>query len=132
MRKILGLVTAIGVLTGVMAGCGATPAPTEPPPTQTPWIIVVTATPGADKVAQTEPTQTPWIVVATPTPARRVTAAPTKAAGTGRPTQAAQPTKTAALATKPSSPTMAPETVPLKYCSIHLQDNLYLGRATFC
>lgn len=66
-------------LAGVLLGCGATPEPTEPPPTQTPWIVVVTATPGPEMVAGLQPTQTPWIIVATPTrgsQARATSAAP--------------------------------------------------------
>jgi hypothetical protein len=70
MKRLVGLLTLAGVLSGLLSGCGATPEPTQPPPTQTPWIIVVTATPGPDQLAQVQPTQTPWIIVATPTPSR--------------------------------------------------------------
>lgn len=60
-------VLSLVALAGVLAGCGATPEPTEPPPTQTPWIVVVTATPEPDMVGDLQPTQTPWIIIATPT-----------------------------------------------------------------
>jgi hypothetical protein len=74
-------------LAAAMAGCGSAPQPTQPPPTQTPWIIVVTATaPGAVGVCPTGvcPTQTPWIVVATPT-ARSAAASTTRSAPTRTP-----------------------------------------------
>ena len=67
MQKIVGLLMLVGILIGTLVGCGVTPEPTAPPPTQTPWIIVVTATPGPGDVAHVQPSQTPRIVVATPT-----------------------------------------------------------------
>lgn len=65
-------------MAAAIAGCGSAPQPTSSPPTQTPWIVVVTATaaPGDVSGCATSvcPSQTPWIVVATPT-ARRAAAA---------------------------------------------------------
>jgi hypothetical protein len=40
MKPILALALSLALL----AGCGGTPTATEPPPTQTPWIVVVTST----------------------------------------------------------------------------------------
>jgi hypothetical protein len=80
MKRLFSILALVGLLTGVLAACGTTPAPTIPPPTQTPWIIVVTATPGAERVAETQPTQTPWIIIATPTRTTRATPTATKQA----------------------------------------------------
>jgi hypothetical protein len=82
MKRSLSILSLLSLLAGLVAGCGATPQPTESAPTQTPWIIVVTATPGPERLAESQPTQTPWIIVATPTrataggakPAQRATA----------------------------------------------------------
>ena len=70
MIKPLPMLVALCILAGLLAACGGTPEPTAPPPTQTPWIVVVTATPAATEVAQVQPTQTPWIIVATATATR--------------------------------------------------------------
>jgi len=53
------------LLAAVLAGCGGVPQPTQPPPTQTPWIVVVTPTarPG-------EATATPAASPEAPPPAR--------------------------------------------------------------
>jgi hypothetical protein len=71
MRRVVVLL----LLVGILSGCGATPEPTVPSPTQTPWIIVVTATPGSESVGQVLPTQTPWIVTVTPARPKAATAA---------------------------------------------------------
>jgi hypothetical protein len=80
MQKTLSLLVLCAVLAGFLIGCGTTPAPTNAPPTQTPWIIVVTATPGPEKAAEVLPTQTPWIIVATPTRTARPTGTATERA----------------------------------------------------
>ena len=69
MRKGFLLPVLLGALAGalILAACGTTPEPTLPPPTQTPWIVVVTATLGPQSAAEVPPTQTPWIVIATAT-----------------------------------------------------------------
>ena len=84
IRRVLLVLALIGLMAGALAACGPTPEPTEAPPTQTPWIVVVTATSGEERVAEVQPTQTPWIMVATPTTAKKATAksATTKPAAT--------------------------------------------------
>jgi hypothetical protein len=67
MKKVFIFSILMVLLAGMLASCGTTPEPTEPPPTQTPWIIIATATAGASAGAEAQPTQTPWIIVATPT-----------------------------------------------------------------
>lgn len=107
MRKLAGLL----ILVGLLAGCGTTPEPTVPPPTQTPWIIVVTATPGPESVAEVQPTQTPWIIIATPTRLQKPTSTPTEratagATGTAKATATeAQSTSTATEAQSALTPT---------------------------
>jgi hypothetical protein len=67
-RRLLVALLLLGSVTGIVAGCATTPEPTMLPLTQTPWIIVVTATPGPESMAEAQPTQTPRIIVATATP----------------------------------------------------------------
>ena len=115
MKRLSALISLIA-LASVLLGCGATPEPTEPPPTQTPWIVVVTATPGSGTIASEQPTQTPWIIVATPT--KRAQATATSAAPTVEaesPISSPEPVKTATAA--PGSPPAAASRVPaeLKY-----------------
>jgi hypothetical protein len=83
MKKLFPLLALLIMLTSVLPGCGTTPEPTSPPPTQTPWIIVVTTTPSSEQIAETQPTQTPWIIVATPTRAVRAAPLVTPQATTG-------------------------------------------------
>jgi hypothetical protein len=78
MKVLPGAVILLAILAGLLASCGTTPEPTEPPPTQTPRIVIVTTTPCAQEVAGIQPTQTPWIIVATPTPAQKATAPATR------------------------------------------------------
>ena len=66
----------LALLAGVLSGCAEDREPTAAPPTQTPWIIVVTATPDPDAVAEAQPSQTPWLVVATPTATTRAARTP--------------------------------------------------------
>jgi hypothetical protein len=126
MQKIIGLLVLVSSLTGILAGCGVMPEPTAPPPTQTPWIIVVTATPGPGDVAQIQPTQTPRIVVATPTRAKRVTPSPTAVQETTPATvesatasleASAEPRATTApqTPTRPPAPADTPAPGALKY-----------------
>jgi hypothetical protein len=133
-RKLFVALLLLGSVTGIVAGCGTTPEPTVLPLTQTPWIIVVTATPGQEslgeaqptqtplifvvtatpgkeQVAEMLPTQTPWIVVATPTSDRR--AKPTSTDAQARATASGgatiQPTDTATPGkTAPPKPTRTP------------------------
>ncbi len=100
---------------GLLAGCGTTPAPTEPPPTQTPWIIVVTATPGPEEVAEARPTQTPWIVVATPTRDRRPTPTPESDVLPTRTPTATAPEPTATATAFPPTATRTPAPMALVY-----------------
>jgi hypothetical protein len=117
------------LLAGAVAGCGATAEPSAPPPTQTPWIIVVTATvnPAREGAPAAEATQTPWIVVATPTRTPKGTTLPTATmppTATTRPTTSATeepggPTTTAAATatrtSRPPTPTKTVEPSSLKY-----------------
>ncbi|MFN2242919.1 MAG: hypothetical protein ACK2U2_11575 [Anaerolineae bacterium] len=108
---------ALGVIASLLAACGGTPEPTVPPPTQTPWIVVVTATPGAGDVAQVQPTQTPWIIIATTTPTAGIkptTEAPTATGPTQSPT-ASSATATKAATAQPPTPTSTPDAANLKY-----------------
>jgi hypothetical protein len=109
MKQLLLVLVALSVLAGVVAGCGATPEPTEPPPTQTPWIVIITATAGPEMVAEVQPTQTPWIIVATPTPASKVKATKAPAASpTEGPTATGEPTEEAGPTPAPPTPTDTP------------------------
>jgi hypothetical protein len=96
----------ICLLGSTLAGCGTTPEPTEVPATQTPWIVVVTASPDSEGLAEARPTQTPWIIVATPTEARKAKPTATKSSPkpTGEPSPAAAETDVA-----PSDATSTPE-----------------------
>jgi hypothetical protein len=120
MQKTLSLLVLCSALAGLLVGCGTTPAPTKAPPTQTPWIIVVTATPGPEEAAEVLPTQTPWIVVATPTrtsrPASIATATPatTERATPGSGTAVA-PIGTPELTQVPATATNTPEPEALIY-----------------
>ena len=117
MKKLVPVLVTLCALAALLAGCGSTPEPTVPPPTQTPWIVVVTATPGAGDVAQVQPTQTPWIIIATPTPTRGAapaTVTPTAASPTQSPT-APKPTQTKAATSKPPTPTNTPDASDLIY-----------------
>jgi hypothetical protein len=109
----LSLLVAVAALTATLAGCGTTPEPTEPPPTQTPWIIVVTATPGPGEAAVVQPSQTPWIIIATPTTAVQPQAMATPKASPAATTGTTQPTATATR--KPPAPTVTPKAAELKY-----------------
>lgn len=118
MNRLLRVLVALGVFVGLLVGCGSTPEPTKPPPTQTPWIVVVTATPGAGDVAQVQPTQTPWIVIATPTPTRGLGQPTNETATANEPTQsptASRATPDTAATAQPPTPTSTPNAANLKY-----------------
>ena len=107
------LLVAVAALIAILAGCGTTPEPTKPPPTQTPWIIVVTATPASEEAARAQPTQTPWIIIATPTAAVRRQATTSPEAS---PTTTTGATQTVATPTRePPAPTDTPVAAELKY-----------------
>ncbi len=119
---LLCLVAAIA-LAAIPVGCGTTPEPTEPPPTQTPWIVVVTATAVTGEEAQAQPTQTPWIIVATPTPAPTERATARSGAS---PTATTRPTQTVVTPTpKPPRPTGTPAAAESKYPPPALLDPPY-------
>ena len=126
MKENLWLLVTLGTIAGLLAGCGATPEPTEPPPTQTPWIVVVTATSKPEGTAKVEPTQTPWIIVATPTPKGTATTPTPKETATKegvstkpRPTDTAEPAATAGTEAVPTpappTPTNTPDAADLIY-----------------
>ena len=123
MSRFLVALVALCMLAGLLVACGATPEPSAPPPTQTPWIVVVTATPGAGDVAQVQATQTPWIIIATATATRGATPTAEEATATS-PVQsppAPKPTQTKAVTPKPA-PTDTPSPVALKYAAPALLD----------
>jgi hypothetical protein len=132
MRSSVFLLLVAGALTIALTGCGATPEPTPAPPSQTPWIIVVTATPGAEEAVEAQPTQTPWIIVATPTGSGAAKPAPTKAKATvtGEPEGQApeqattEPTAsdTASPTAKPPAPTRTTSPSALKYPAPELEE----------
>ena len=110
MKQTLLLLITLSAIVGILAGCGATPEPTEPPPTQTPWIVVVTATPRPEGAAEVQPTQTPWIIVATPTPA------PEEATTKPSPTASTAPAETGTVPTSaPPAPTNTAAAADLIY-----------------
>lgn len=104
MKNLLGLLSLLAVLAGMLAACGATPEPTEPPPTQTPRIVIVTTTPCAAEVAGLRPTQTPWIIVATPTPTKQVTATAIKATSRATADSQATPGSTETMEVEETEP----------------------------
>ncbi len=120
MRKLASLL----VLIGILVGCGATPEPTDVPPTQTPWIIVITATPGPGSLTEVQPTQTPWIIVATPTRTKQAAPTPSQPATEGAvpsPEPAATETKPAPTPVPPT-PTATPAPGSLIYPAPDLLD----------
>ena len=123
MKKYLAFLLLIGLLTA----CGATPEPTEPPPSQTPWIVIVTSTAGEAPGTQLPaPTPTAQPKVATPTRLAQATAtkAPPPAATSTSgetvesPTATVEPTGTEALpalTSTPASATSTPAVGEMKY-----------------
>ena len=118
MNKSLALLVVVSALAGFLAGCGSTPEPTEPPPTQTPWIVVVTATPGPGQAAQAQPTQTPWIIVATPTrdseadvqePSATSADKPPAGTSTKVPAETDEPGQEATATKQPATPSSTPD-----------------------
>jgi hypothetical protein len=116
MNRLLLVLVALITLFGVLTGCGATPEPTEPPPTQTPWIVIITATAGSEVLAEVQPTQTPWIIVATPTPASKAKATEVPAASpTEGATATEEPTEEATPTYEPPPPTDTPDAEGFRY-----------------
>lgn len=120
--RLVALIVVVA-LGAILVACGTTPEPTVPPPTQTPWIIVVTATPGPGDVAQVAPTPEIVTVVVTATPTR---GAAVQASPTPRPTQAGvdvmptpeaseTPTPTPTQTPAAAAPTNTPGSVEIKY-----------------
>jgi len=126
MKRSWVLMALVALLGAALATCGTTPQPTVPPPTQTPWIIVVTATPGSQDVAQAPPTPVVVTVVVTATPTRSTAATatatlrPTEGAPTAtlRPTEetpSATPGPTASATAATPTPTNTPAPGDLTY-----------------
>jgi hypothetical protein len=122
MRKLLAALILVATLASALAGCGSTPEPTIPPPTQTPWIVVVTSTPKPEEQVQVQPTLAPTL-----TPSKEATVRPTETA-TARPEETqtsptetspaatAEPTQTGTTPTpKPPRPTNTPESEGFRY-----------------
>lgn len=101
MKKQFALFVMMSMLAGLVSGCEILPVPTLLPATQTPWIIVVTATANPDQVAQA--TQTPRVVVVT------ATLGPPQPAG---PTETPKPTATATRTKPAATPTLKPTPKP--------------------
>jgi hypothetical protein len=121
MKKFLVLFISLCVLASVVTGCGTTPEPTEPPPTQTPVIIILTPTLAAEQPTAAEPVESaevpssPEPTKAPPTPTERATAEPEATNGA-----TVEPTETTEAATEepteaPPPPTNTPAVGELKY-----------------
>lgn len=122
VRKLFAGLVLTATLAAALAGCGSTPEPTVPPPTQTSWIVVVTATSRPEEQAEVQPTLPPAA-----TPSRQAEAPQTETAtarpeGTGAgptgtsPAATAEPTQTEAAPTPESpEPANTPETEDFKY-----------------
>jgi hypothetical protein len=106
MKQILALSLSLALL----AGCGGTPVPTEPPPTQTPWIVVVTSTAALPETSDVQPTATTQ-----PAATARATATRAPASATPKPTQEATGSlpATSAVTAGPLQPSPVPTGVPL-------------------
>jgi len=115
MTRLVALISLVA-LASILLGGGATPEPTEPPPTQTPWIVVVTATPGPETVGSLQPTQTPWILVATPTRRSQATATGAAPAGeTKSPTSTPELVQTVTVAPGPTATRATSAPAEIKY-----------------
>lgn len=125
MKKTIGLLILLSTIAGILVACGSTPAPTEPAPTQTPRVVVVTTTPYVQEVVEVEvsPEVMTVVVTATPTKGRPATAEPTQAATESPEATAAEPTETTPPETTPTqtpragqpTPTRTPSTSDFKY-----------------
>jgi hypothetical protein len=95
IRKIV-----LVLLLALLVACGGTPVATEPPPTQTPWIVVVTSTALAPETGEEPATAAP------PTATAQATASRAPATATMSPTRdpASSPTATPAATASPSPP----------------------------
>ncbi|RPI52930.1 MAG: hypothetical protein EHM56_07820 [Chloroflexi bacterium] len=103
MKQILALILSLAFL----AGCGGTPAATEPPPTQTPWIVVVTSTAALQETSEVQPTASAVQPTATP----RATATRAPGTATPNPTQEAMSSLPATSVVTPG-PTLEINRVP--------------------
>jgi hypothetical protein len=77
VRRDVGFLVVVGLLIGMLTGCGGTPEPTVPPPSQTPWIVIVTSTPIPEQAPSAQPTPVSETAAAAPTRARQPTPTPT-------------------------------------------------------
>ena len=120
----MGRVLAFLVLAGLLVACAVTPEPTAVVPTQTPWIIVVTATPGPGEGSVVRVTHTPQGVVATATRSRKPSPTPTERAvvgggatvqATAEGTAVATPTMERPTSTPLLTVTSTPEPESFKY-----------------
>ena len=115
MKKTIGVLILLGVLIGLLAACGSTPEPTEPPPTQTPRIVIVTTTPCAtQQVAQVSPEVVTVVVTATPTKAKAATSQPAGTA-TQSPTATATSTPQTTPEAEQPTPSQTPAAAEFKY-----------------
>ncbi len=97
-------VFALLVLAGLLAACAATAEPTEDLPTQTPWIIVVTATPGREGGTVAQATLTPRGAATTPTRSKRPSPTATgRAAATRMTAEVEETAGTTPTAERPAS-----------------------------
>lgn len=98
MRRGVGFLVLASVFVALVAGCGSTPEPTVPPPTQTPWIVIITSTPRPEPIAQVLPTQVSQTTPPALTRTREATPVPTTGATIrpGTPGATVEPTESSA------------------------------------
>ena len=122
MRKDVGFLILMALLVALVAGCGTTPEPTEPPPTQTPWVVIVTSTAESDRATPVQPTEASQTAVATPARATQKAPTPTEGATvvpttSGVTVEATEPLPSPTATQEAAAPTAThtPETMELKY-----------------
>jgi hypothetical protein len=122
MRKDVGFLILMALLVALVAGCGTTPEPTVPPPTQTPWVVIVTSTAEPERATPVQPTEAPQTAVATPARATQEVPTPTKGATDAPSTPGATveateppPSPTSTLEAAAPTATQTPAALELKY-----------------